>query len=54
MAGSTMIFEADRLEDVKAWIEEDLYYTSRVVGSVSLSLFVDCLTNYYTSQVGQG
>ena len=38
MAGSTMIFEADSLEDVKAWIEEDLYYTSNVVSAICLSV----------------
>lgn len=31
MAGSTMIFEADSLQDVQSWVEEDLYYTSNVV-----------------------
>ncbi len=35
VTGSTIVFEADELDDVKAWIEEDLYYTSNVVGFAS-------------------
>ncbi len=39
--GSTIVCEADSLEDVKAWIEEDGFYTSLVVG-FPLRLFVEC------------
>jgi hypothetical protein len=40
MIGSMMVFEAEKLEDVKKMVEEDIYYTSGVV-SPSVLCFSD-------------
>ncbi len=30
--GSLIIYEAESIEEVRKWVEEDIYYTSGVVG----------------------
>ncbi|KAJ3483370.1 hypothetical protein NLI96_g6371 [Meripilus lineatus] len=47
MVGSMMLCEADCLEDVKAWVEEDIYYTSNVWDKQKIVIlpFVAAITN---------
>ena len=42
LIGSMMVFEAENLEVVRKAVEEDIYYTSRVVRSLRSTIRIAC------------